>query len=54
MPDSFVGGGLALRAVFNTHLWAKLLPELAQEYSVNSQIDFKCGFSKEYLQAGDL
>ena len=54
MPDSFVGGGLALRAVMNSHLWAFLFPDLKYEATVNSQIDFKCGFSKEYLQEGDL
>lgn len=28
MPDGFVGGGLALRAVFNAHLWGAVFPEL--------------------------
>ena len=36
MPDSFVGGGLALRALMNAHLWAVLFPDLKREYGVNS------------------
>jgi hypothetical protein len=51
MPEEFLGGGTAIRAMLNTSLWTFLFPEL-KKYRSGSKIDFRCGFNKDYLIGG--
>jgi len=53
MPEGFMGGGTAIRAILSTSIWSFLFPEL-KEYKKGSKLDFKCGFNKDYLINGQL
>jgi hypothetical protein len=51
MPEEFLGGGTAIRALLNTSVWSFLFPEL-KKYRSGSKLDFRCGFNKDYLIEG--
>lgn len=53
MPEDFIGGGSAIHALLSTSIWSFIFPEL-KEYKKGSKLDFKCGFSKDYLVGGQL
>ena len=53
MPEEWLMGGTALKAIMNAQVWSFLFPELADEY-VNQRMDFRCGWNKDYLAKGKL
>lgn len=53
LPENFLGGGTAIRALLSTHLWSFFFPEL-NEFKKGSRLDFQCGFNKDYLITGKL
>ena len=53
MPEEWLGGGTALKAIMNTSVWSFLFPELSNEYD-NQRMDFRCGWNKDYLAKGKL
>jgi len=54
IPEKFIGGAAALKTVMNTKVWAFLFKDLNDDYPMPKPIDFRCGFSKDYLTKGHL
>ena len=55
-PEDLMGGLGAIpivNSVMNTQVWQFLFPDLKQ-YSKPQKVDFRCVFSKDYLQKGKL
>jgi len=53
LPEDFLGGGTAIRALMSTQLWSFFFPELS-EFKTGSRLDFQCGFNKDFLITGQL
>jgi hypothetical protein len=53
-PDDWMGGPAAVRALMSVQVWSVLFPSLLQTYKPTQKVDFRCGFSKEFLNEGGL
>ena len=54
LPENFIGGSAGVKAVMNTQVWQFLFPSLKKDYPSGRGLDFRCGFSKDYLKKGHL
>lgn len=54
LPEEYLAGGVAVRGIMSSQVWAFLFPELTEEYEGNQRIDFRCGWNKDYLEKGKL
>lgn len=53
VPESYLGAGTAIRALFSAQLWSFVFPDL-KKFKTGSHIDFKCGFNKDFLITGNI
>ena len=53
MPEEWLMGGAALKAIMSTTVWSAVFPELGYDYE-NQRMDFRCGWNKDYLAKGKL
>ena len=54
LPDQFQNYANLLSNFFTTTWFSRILPDIIKEHGMNKRLDVRCGFSKEFLQQGQL
>ena len=54
LPESFQMAGTAIKALMNTNVIAKFLPNILDEFGAGKRVDLRCGFNKDYLAQAHL
>lgn len=54
-PENIVGmAPIMLRLFMTVSVWKSLFPQLVDSYDDKTQVDFRCGFNKDFLAEGKL
>ena len=52
-PEDFMGGAGFIKSLMSVAVWELFFPNLKQ-YDKDNQVDFRCGFNKQFLKEGGL